>query len=117
MPDEIREKLLTILNEVDALKAKDGALQAEKQRHIDQIQQSENDLKRTNDDLEECRENSLRLKRQMDDLKNELFARPEDAEEVIIEDNAHMPTDGSETQKDNTAEKMWDARVKHLKQV
>jgi hypothetical protein len=48
MSVEIHDKMIKLLAEVDELKAKETALQAEKQRHIDQIAQSESDLAKCN---------------------------------------------------------------------
>src|ERR1700733_11964976 len=87
MSVEIHDKLIALLSEVDGFKAKEGELKAEKQRHLELISVSEGEVTRCNGELDEVRENQLRLRREMDNLKEELFARPED--EVIIEDNAH----------------------------
>jgi hypothetical protein len=43
-------------------------------------------------------EEAMRLKRELMDLRDEIFARPE--EEVIVEDGAHITTEG-EGQKDS----------------
>ena len=51
----------------------------------------------------------------MDGLRDELFAREE--EEAIIVDDAHVVTDGENSQTGSEAKKAWDARAKHLKQV
>ena len=56
----------------------------------------------------------MRLKRELMDLRDEIFARPE--EEVIVEDGAHITTEG-EGQKDSEAKRAWDERARHLKQV
>ena len=52
--------------------------------------------------------------REMDGLRDELFAREE--EEEIIND-AHVVTDGENSRTDSEAKRAWDARAKHLKQV
>jgi hypothetical protein len=57
----------------------------------------------------------LRLKREMDGLRDELFAREE--EEAIIVDDVHVVTDGENSQTGSEAKKAWDTRAKHLKQV
>jgi hypothetical protein len=51
----------------------------------------------------------------MDALRDELFAREE--EEAIIVDDAHVATDGENSQTDSEAKRAWDARAKLLKQV
>jgi hypothetical protein len=51
----------------------------------------------------------------MDGLRDELFAREE--EEPIIDDDAHVVTDGESSQTDSEAKRAWDARAKHLKTV
>jgi hypothetical protein len=65
--------------------------------------------------LSDIRENQLRLKREMDALRDELFTREE--EEAIIVDNAHVVTESENSQTDSEAKRAWDARAKHLKQV
>jgi hypothetical protein len=82
---------------------------------LEQIAQSGGEVSRCNDGLSEVRENQLRLKREMDGLRGELFAREE--EEAIIVDDAHVVTDGENRQTDSEAKRAWDARAKHLKQV
>jgi hypothetical protein len=109
--------MLQLLTQVDDVKATEAALQSEKARHLEQIAQSEADLRRTESDIANCRENEARLKKELTDLRDEIFARPEDAEEIIQIDEVHVPTDGSAGQKDNTAKRAWDERAKHLKQV
>jgi chromosome segregation ATPase len=115
MTVEIHDKLIALLAVVDELKTKEAALKAGKQRHLEQIAQSEGEVGRCNDELSDIRENQLRLKREMDGLRDELFARQE--EEAIIVDEAHVVTDGENSQTDSDAKRAWDARAKHLKQV
>ena len=95
--------------------ARKGSLKSEKQRHSEQIGQSESEVSRCNDELSDIRENQLRLKREMNSLRDELFVREE--EEAIIIDDAHVVTDGENSQTDSEAKRAWDARAKHLKQV
>jgi chromosome segregation ATPase len=114
MTVEIHDKLIALLAEVDELKSKEAQLKSEKMRHLEQIAQSEGDVQRCNDELSDIRENQLRLRREMDGLRDELFAREE--EEAILVDDAHVPSDG-EGQKDSAAKRAWDARAKHLKTV
>ena len=45
---------------------------------MEQIAQSEGEVSRCNDELSDIRENQLRLKREMDGLRDELFAREEE---------------------------------------
>ena len=82
---------------------------------MEQIAESEGEVSRCCDELSDIRENQLRLKREMDALRDELFTREE--EEAIIVDNAHVVTEGENSQTDSEAKRAWDARAKHLKQV
>ena len=82
---------------------------------MEQIAQSEGEVCRCNDGLSEVRENQLRLKREMDGLRDDLFAREE--EEAIIVDDAHIVRDGEKSQTDSEAKRAWGARAKHLKQL
>jgi hypothetical protein len=49
----------------------------------------------------------------MDGLRDELFAREE--EEMVVNDDGHVVTDGENIQPDSEAERAWDARAKLLK--
>jgi hypothetical protein len=82
---------------------------------LEQIAESEGEVSRCNDELSDIRESELRLKREMDGLGDELFRREED--DAIIVDEAHVVTDGENSQTDSEAKRAWDARAKHLKQV
>jgi chromosome segregation ATPase len=115
MTVEIHDKLTALLAGVDELKTKETALKTEKQRHAEQIAQSEGEVSRCNDELSDIRENQPRLKREMDGLRDELFAREE--EEAILVDDAHVVTDRENSQSGNEPKRAWDARAKHLKQV
>jgi hypothetical protein len=115
MTVEIHAKLTTRLAEVDELRSKEAALKAEKLRNSEQIAQSEGDVSRCNDELDGIRENQLRLRREMDGLRDELFAHEE--EEAIIVDDAHVVTEGGNSQTDSEAKRAWDARAKRLKTV
>jgi chromosome segregation ATPase len=115
MSVEIHDKLIALLAEVDELKTKEAGLKTDKARHLEQIGQSEGEVSRCNDELSDIRENQLRLKREMDGLRDELFAREE--EEPIIGEDMHVVTDGENSQTGSEAKKAWDARAKHLKQV
>jgi hypothetical protein len=116
MSVEIHDKLIALLADVEEFKTKEAAFKAEKARHLEQIAQSEEALRLCEEAINDVRENELRLKREMTELRDSLFARPED--EVIAVDEAHIPGDGEGAEQKNTAAKMaWDARAKHLKQV
>jgi hypothetical protein len=88
---------------------------SEKTRHLEQIAQSESEVSSCNSELCDIRENQLRLKREMDGLRDELFAREE--EEAVIVDDAHLVSDSETTAIVSEAKRAWDARAKHLKQV
>ena len=115
MSVEIHDKLIDLLAAVDELKTKEAELKSEKQRHLEQIAQSESEVSRCNDELSDIRENQLRLRREMDGLRDELFACEE--EKAIIVDDVHVVTDGESGQTGSDAKRAWDARAKHLKQV
>ena len=115
MSNEFKDRMLQLLTAVDEVQAKEAALQTEKARHQAQIAQSEADLRRTEDEIEQCREGALALRRQMDDLKNEIFARPE--EEVITIDEAHIPGDGEKHSTKSEGHKLWKDRQRQLRQV
>jgi chromosome segregation ATPase len=115
MTVEVHDKLIALLAEVDELKGKEAALRADKARHLEQIAESENEVSRCNDELSDICENQLRLKREMDGLRDELFRR-EDEEDIIV-DEAHIVTDGENASTESEAKKAWDARARHLKQV
>jgi hypothetical protein len=51
MTVEIHAKWITLLAEVDELKSKEAALKSEKQRHLEQIAQSEGEVSRCSDEL------------------------------------------------------------------
>ena len=97
------------------LKSQEAQLKSEKTRHLHQIAESEGEVSRCNNELSDIRENQLRLRREMDGLREELFAREE--EEAHFVDDAHVVTDGGNSQTDSEAKRAWDARAKHLKQV
>jgi hypothetical protein len=115
MAVEIHDKLIALLAEVGELKTREVAFKAEKLRHLEQIAQSESDVRRCDDELGDILENQLRLRREMDSLRDDLFARED--EEATIADEAHVATDGDNSQTDSEAKRAWDARAKHLKQV
>jgi chromosome segregation ATPase len=106
MSIEIHDKMIKLLAEVDELKTKEVALQAEKQRHADQIAQSESDLAKCNEAIEECHAHGKQLKSQMDMYRDELFG-PEEA--------SAPATDGEEGQgpdRESEAKKLWRAQAR-----
>ena len=115
MSNEYKDSMLQLLTQVDDVKATEAALQSERKRHREQIAKSQGDLSRTENEIERCRENAMALRRQMDDLKNEIFRREED-EEAITLDPSHTPTEeGASTEFEG--HKLWKARAQHLKQI
>jgi peptidoglycan hydrolase CwlO-like protein len=116
MSNEFKDKMLQLLTQVDDVKATEAALQSERKRHQDQIAQSEADLKRTEDEIAQCRETALGLRRQMDDFKDEIFARQD--EEVTLADDGPRTTEADDgLSPASAAKKLWDERARHLKQV
>jgi chromosome segregation ATPase len=101
MTAEIHDKLIALLAEVEEIKGREAQLKLEKSRHLEQIAQPENEVSRCDDELGDIRENQLRLRREMDGLRDELFAREE--EEAIIE--VHVVTDGENSQTDSEAKR------------
>jgi chromosome segregation ATPase len=116
MSNEFKDKMLQLLTAVDDVKASEAALQSEKARHQEQIAKSEVDLKRTEADIAQCRETELRLKRELTDLRDAIFARPEN-EETIVEDAAHVVTDGSAPSVESDRQRAWKDRQRALKTV
>ena len=92
MSVEIHDKLIALLSEVEGFKTKETELKAEKQRLQEQIAQSEGEVSRCNGELDEVRENQLKLRRQMDGLRDVLFAREDEG--TIVMDETNTPTDG-----------------------
>jgi Skp family chaperone for outer membrane proteins len=60
MSNEFKDKMLQLLTQVDDVKATEAALETERKLHQDQIAKSEADLKRTENDIEQCRETRWR---------------------------------------------------------
>jgi predicted nuclease with TOPRIM domain len=98
--------MLAILQQVNDLKQKESELQAERQRHLDQIAQSETDLKRTNDDLKQAHEDGLRLKDHLTALRDELFPQEEVAPPIVEAD------DDGKLMTDLAAKRMWNEMKK-----
>jgi hypothetical protein len=113
MTVEIHDKLIALLAEVDELKNREAQVKLEKSRHLDLITQSENEVSRCDDGLGEIRENQLRLRREMDGLRDELFHRED---EVIETDESHVPTeDGAPAE--TGAKRAWNERAAYLRKV
>jgi hypothetical protein len=115
MSAELHDKLISLLSSVEEFKQKEIELKAEKHRNLDAITAAESEVVRLNGELDEIRENQLRLRREMDALRDLLFARDDEPEE-IVQDDIHVVTDG-EGQSDNEGRKLWRERQKHLRQV
>ena len=115
MSVEIHDKLIALLSEVDGFKIKEAELKAEKQRHQEQIAASEGEVRRCEQELGDIRENQLRLRREMDGLRDDLFRREE--EEVIVTDEAHVITDGSMPSSESERQRAWKDRQKALRTV
>jgi chromosome segregation ATPase len=111
---EIHDKLIALLGEVGELRTKEAALKADKTRHLEQIAASEADVRRCEEELGDIRENQLKLRREMDGLRDALFAR----EEELVATDEPRTTEGDEgLSPASAAKKAWDERAKHLKQV
>ena len=84
---EIHDRLIALLTDVDELTSKEAALIRRRScAHLEQMAQSEGEVVRCNGELDDVRENQLRLRREMDGLRDVLFTREED--EAIIEEAA-----------------------------
>jgi hypothetical protein len=84
---EIHDRLIALLTDVDELRSKEAALIRRRScAHLEQMAQSEGEVVRCNGELDDVRENQLRLRREMDGLRDVLFTREED--EAIIEEAA-----------------------------
>jgi chromosome segregation ATPase len=115
MSVEIHDKLIALLSEVDGFRTKEGELKAEKQRHLDAIALAEGEVARCNGELDDVRENQLRLRREMDALRDELFKREED--EQIVVDEAHVPGDGENPSTESDGKRAWRERQRQLRTV
>jgi hypothetical protein len=114
MSVEIHDRMIKLLSSVEEFKGKEGELKAERQRHVDQIALSEAEVERCNAELDDIRENQLRLRREMDGLRDDLFRHEED--ETIALDEAHTPSeDGASTESDGR--RLWRERQRTLKTV
>jgi uncharacterized coiled-coil DUF342 family protein len=107
--DEVREKVVKILSDVDEVHQKEAQLQSEKERLKEQIKKAEDDLLGCDASIKECRDNELLLKDQMDEIHKQLFDRPQET----------TPTTENETSNDerdiaapSLAKRKWDEEVK-----
>ena len=112
MSVEIHDSLIALLSEVAALKEKEGGLKSERQRQEDAIAAAESEVSR-NGELDDVRENQLRLRRQMDGLRDVLFAREDEG--TIVMDETNTPTDGEHVESEG--HQMWKERQKQLRSV
>jgi chromosome segregation ATPase len=115
MSVEIHDRMIKLLSSVEEFKQKEIELKGEKQRHQEQIAASEAEVRRCDEELGDIRDNQLRLRREMDGLRDDLF-RPEN-EEVIVEDAAHVVTDGSAPSAESERQRAWKDRQRALKTV
>jgi predicted nuclease with TOPRIM domain len=113
MSVEIHDSLIALLSEVAALKEKEGGLKSERQRQEDAIAAAESEVSRCNGELDDVRENQLRLRRQMDGLRDVLFAREDEG--TIVMDETNTPTDGEHVESEG--HQMWKERQKQLRSV
>jgi hypothetical protein len=113
---EIHDKLIKLLSSVEEFKQKEAELKSEKRRQLEAIAVAEAEVTRCNAEMEDIRENQLRLRREMDGIKDDLFRREED-EETIVQDEAHTPTDGSVPSTESERQRAWKDRQRTLRQV
>jgi hypothetical protein len=113
--DENKNTMLSILAAVDELRLKEAALQSDKTRLEDQIKVANDELTVCHNNIEQCHEDALALKRQMNDLKDTIFARPE-TEETIVVDTAHDPSADAPSS-ESERQRAWKTRQKQLRSV
>jgi predicted nuclease with TOPRIM domain len=106
--------MLQILTEVDELRAKEIEIQSEIKCHRDQIEGAERELARCGEETASIKENELRLKRELTDLRDQIFARPD--EEVILVDEAHDPAADAPSP-ESERHRSWKDRQKHLRTI
>jgi hypothetical protein len=75
MSVEVHDKMIKLLSSVEEFKQKEIELKGEKQRHQEQTAASEGEVRRCDEELGDIRENQLRLRREMDGLRDDLFLR------------------------------------------
>jgi outer membrane murein-binding lipoprotein Lpp len=108
MSDEIREKINTILTQVDELHAKQAALEAEKLRHQEIIQASEAEIQRCDAELWEVRTIVLDRRNEMEEAHRKLFG-----EEAAPAAGAEAGDD--EQGKESAAKKLWNQEARRHK--
>jgi chromosome segregation ATPase len=109
--EENRNQMLSILAEVDAARLLEGTLQAEKTRLEDQIKTANDELITCENNISQCHDNMLALRRQMDELKDVIFHREDEAPPII--DESHIPTEGGSPESE--ARRLWRAEAKRVK--
>jgi chromosome segregation ATPase len=114
MSVELHDKLIALLGEVESLKAQETTIKADKLRHLEAISAAQSEVSGCNNTLEDIRENQFRLRREMDSLRDELFKRDDDKEEVIAEDTANVTVTEYGVSGESTGKKMWNAAKKEL---
>jgi hypothetical protein len=107
--DEVRERLVKILNDVDEVHQKEGQHQSEKERLKEQIKKAEDDLLTFDASIKECRDNELLLKGQMDEIHKQLFDRPEETAPAI---QGETSNDEGDIAAPSLAKRKWDEEVK-----
>jgi hypothetical protein len=107
--DEVREKLVKILNDVDEVHQKEAQLQSEKERLKEQIKKAEDDLLTCGASIKECRDNELLLKGRMDEIQKQRFDRPEETAPMI---QGETSNDERDTAAPSLAKRKWDEEVK-----
>src|ERR1700685_1798151 len=110
MSVEIHDRMIKLLSSVEEFKQKEIELKGEKQRHQEQIAASEGEVRRCDEELGDIRENQLRLRREMDGLRDDLFRPENEGEETIVEDAAHVVTDGSAPSVESERQRAWKDR-------
>jgi hypothetical protein len=110
MTIEIHDKLIKLLAEVDELKQKKATLQADKTRHLDLIHQSEEAVRLCDEEITKVNESQSRLKGEMNELRDELFGRSQEAAPPVSVDDDTDPQD-----RDTEARKAWRNYAKVVK--
>ena len=77
MSQELQERIVAILTQVDELRQREAQLQSEKLCLKERIVQSEEDLQRCHDDIANIKHQELKLKDEMNNIRDELFNRPD----------------------------------------
>jgi hypothetical protein len=115
MSVEIHDKLIKLLADVEELKQKETGTKAEKQRHLELMAIADDSVHKCDDELNDIHENQLRLRREMETLKDDLFRREDEPAPVL--DETHVVTDGSAPSSESEGRKMWKEQAARLKTV